>query len=688
MDASEQPVAHSASDAADPQALPVRRRTWGWRNAVPWPELALLAFFSFYLDRWVNAQLIYWNQNDLFLWNRRFAGDFFIAAGQPCEWLGKLLLQSCHYAWCGAVAIAAVACLALLALRAISLRVAPVIGVRRAWIASVLMLVVLHSQYGYDVADTVSLSLALMATWIYLIAPARGLWTRCLTFVVESVVLYYVAGVALWTFAACCVIVEWTTAGRRGFALCLLCSAAGIAVGIDNGLAFLNRSVWHLDLHENSYLISSAWDAWLPPVLFAWYPACLFMMVVFSRRSRTADSRSCEAECGVIEASPAPETGAAFFSGEASSWGDPELSDDRSDLPRWTARFLESATPVAKRSVLVIAAFGSLWMSPSHVTRKLLEVDLAGNDRQWQAVLDAARGVPHSLNADYANHDVNQALYHLGRLPEEMFLYPQQRLFCDHAFGARGRIFSRKAFDVLLELGRVNEAEIIAHNDFEKHPSAVFLLRIAEIKIIKGQDDAARMYLRVLRDDLCYGALAETYLRRLDENSGLFDLELAQIKKRMIIADDALKTQEKQTDGSWAISTEGSLLSLLARDPGNRMAFEYLMAHYLLNRDPAAVVKEFPRLKTFAYPRTPLSYEQAALLHAGNQLQKPQMTSSGAMISGCPIRKETVAQFLQLYEIDKKCGGFASSAAQEAIERVLGTTYFAYFFKAEGQEHE
>jgi hypothetical protein len=688
MDASEQPVAHSASDAAGSQLSPDRRRAWGRRIAVPWPELAFLAFFSFYLERLVNTQLVFWNQNDLFLWNRRFACDFFVATGQPCEWLGKLLLQSCHFGWCGAVAIAAVTCLALLSMRAISLRIVPVIAVRRAWIATVLLLVVLHSQYSYDAADTARLSLALMATWIYLITPARGKWTRWAVFVAESVMLYYIAGIASWTFVACCLIYEWMTARRRGLALCLLLSAGAVAITIDSGLSWLNRSVWHLDLHENSYLIPSAWDAWFPAVAFAWCPACLLMMVAFSRRSSTFDSPLPNSEGIAGEESPPSENDSSLFRDEALAWGDKQLSDERSDSPPWTARFLKSAAPIARRSLLAIVATSALLMSPDRVTRKLLEVDLAANDHRWQAVLDAASGVPQALYADYANHDVNQALFHLGRLPEEMFLYPQQRLFCDHGFGSRGRMFSRKAFDVFLELGRVNEAEVIAHNDFEGHPSALFLMRIVEIEIIKGQADAARVYLNVLRDDVCFGTWAETYLRRLDENPDFCEPGLAQIKSRMIIADDILQTQVKQADGSWSISTEGSLRSLLDHDPRNRMAFEYLMAHYLLNRDPAAAVKELPRLNTFAYPHTPLSYEQAALLHAGNQRQKPQITSSGAMINGCPIRRETVSQFLQLYEIDKKCGGFASPAAQVAIQRVLGNTYFAYFFRAEGQDNE
>ncbi len=59
------------------------------------------------------------------------------------------------------------------------------------------------------------------------------------------------------------------------------------------------------------------------------------------------------------------------------------------------------------------------------------------------------------------------------------------------------------------------------------------------------------------------------------------------------------------------------------------MAFEYLMSLHLLKRDYAAVVEELSRLQLFSYPKTPLTYEEAALLHAGNQREIPQMTSSG-----------------------------------------------------------
>ena len=70
-----------------------------------------------------------------------------------------------------------------------------------------------------------------------------------------------------------------------------------------------------------------------------------------------------------------------------------------------------------------------------------------------------------------------------------------------------------------------------------------------------------------------------------EEGQELCEPELEEVRSRMITQDDVLQTQVKLPDGSWSISTEKSLLSLLDRNPRNQMAFEYLMAVHLLTRD-------------------------------------------------------------------------------------------------------
>jgi tetratricopeptide (TPR) repeat protein len=82
-----------------------------------------------------------------------------------------------------------------------------------------------------------------------------------------------------------------------------------------------------------------------------------------------------------------------------------------------------SNTPVAEVEIrcLVLltaaAVAGVRYLAPRE-TKKLLEIDWASSHQEWVRVLTAAADLPPELYAEYANQDVNLALYHLGRLSE------------------------------------------------------------------------------------------------------------------------------------------------------------------------------------------------------------------------------------------------------------------------------
>jgi len=637
--------------------------------------------FAMYLNYAVDVRLVFWNQNDLFLWNLRFAAQFVVAAGQPSEWLGKLLLQVCHSGWLGTLAITLLVGILFVLGQGVLTRMAPQARRSYAWMVPAVLLLLLHSHYGYAPSNTVGLVFALSATWLYLLAAGWAGWQRLSLFVAISVVLYYLAGRTYVLFAGCCLVVEFGIIRKPALGLVQLVVAAAVPVGIDRGLAHLNATLWHVELPETSYLIDAPPAAWLQPALYAYYPACMVFLAVLPRllaareRRRQAASRSDTNQ--QVTRTPRTEPASAKW-GDATS-GSVQQRKPRSQRgrhwPRWRAT-LRTAAPYL---LLVVASVvGIAWLAP-RTTRQLLAIDWAAEHHDWQGVLQAAAGLPPGLYADYANQDVDLALYHLGRLPSEMFAYPQLQLFADHGFGSRGRLFSRKAFDLFLELGRVNEAEAIAHNDWESHPSAAFLMRGALTKLIKGQSNAARVYLNVLRDDLTYGAWAEDYLERLRQDPELNEPEILCVRSRMITADDAHLTQVRLPGREWSVSAEKTLASLLTRNPANRMAFEYLMAVHLLNKDLAAVVAQLPRLQALSYPDTPLLYEEAALLYARDHRTALQMTARGAVVAGCPISDRTLNRFQRLVDIGNMHRGFANPSAREAVRRDLGPTYFSFY---------
>ena len=81
----------------------------------------------------------------------------------------------------------------------------------------------------------------------------------------------------------------------------------------------------------------------------------------------------------------------------------------------------------------------------------------------------------------------------------------------------------------------------------------------------------------------------------------------------MIVEDDLYTTSSFGPKLTFKVDIDGIFLHLLKRNPENRMAFEYLMAIRLCNRDVQGVIELFPFLDGLAYPETPPLYEQAAI---------------------------------------------------------------------------
>jgi DNA-binding SARP family transcriptional activator len=61
---------------------------------------------------------------------------------------------------------------------------------------------------------------------------------------------------------------------------------------------------------------------------------------------------------------------------------------------------------------------------------------------------------------------------------------------------------------------------------------------------------------------------------------------------------------------------EVMLLELLDRNPKNRMAFEYLMAYYMVSKRLDDLCRHLERVKQFGYRETPRLYEEALLARA------------------------------------------------------------------------
>ena len=229
---------------------------------------------------------------------------------------------------------------------------------------------------------------------------------------------------------------------------------------------------------------------------------------------------------------------------------------------------------------------------------------------KWSQILEQAKEMPMGMYNMYVNYQINRALFHSGRLGDEMFSYIQdpaaQAMIAleDERYVMRDMAIS----DIAMEMGALNIAEHLSHELMEVSGVSPFLVeRLFWINFGKKQYVNGRIFLNALTQDLIQGARGRDLLRRLDVDPQLSGSGKVRHLNAVVLEKDFAN-----------IDLETLLLALLEKNRFNRMAFEYLMGHYLMTRQVDKVVENLHRLDDFGYREIPVHYEEAAYLFALN----------------------------------------------------------------------
>ncbi|MHC4119778.1 MAG: DUF6057 family protein [Planctomycetota bacterium] len=261
--------------------------------------------------------------------------------------------------------------------------------------------------------------------------------------------------------------------------------------------------------------------------------------------------------------------------------------------------------------------------------------------------------------------DIIRALYHAGRLPYDMFEFPQipHALLLTHEQKA-SYLTELKLCDIFIELGHVNMAEKMASETLAaKNHSGPVVQKLAWINIIKGQEATARVYLNVLKKDLIYRRTARSLLKALDEG---FDPDhKAQI--------DRIRSRMRQTGhmGTRGESVEQVLTGLLTANRKNRMAFEYLMAQYLLTGQVDKITANADRFKELGYDTIPTLYEEAMLIHFGTQRQQIDLNKYN-------IRRKTIDRYMKFVQLRNSMRGANRQTVLNRLISEYGRSYLFY----------
>jgi hypothetical protein len=219
-------------------------------------------------------------------------------------------------------------------------------------------------------------------------------------------------------------------------------------------------------------------------------------------------------------------------------------------------------------------------------------------------------------------------------------------------------------------MGQVNLAEHMAHEALEltgEQPQTLMLL--ARINILKDRPKAARIFLNALSKIPFHRSQADAALRHMEADPKWSDdTGLNEVR--------ALMVRNDQADS--CLADADLLRQLLQNNPRNRMAYEYMMAHWLLTRQVPMIANNLRALPMLGYTNIPRHYQEAVLLY---QARKPDAKIE-LPLQG--IGPETRERF-QRYLASRRQLDASPAANREFVQNYYGTFWF-YYQLAENQE--
>jgi len=337
-------------------------------------------------------------------------------------------------------------------------------------------------------------------------------------------------------------------------------------------------------------------------------------------------------------------------------------STDRTRAPASSSWLKRDAVNYAAYASLFALGCAAIWLSFDETRSNHLKLELQAQRGDHSQVLALAKRVDKLTPAEVIC--VHRALYHTGRLSQDLFLYSPQILQTVVPGLGSGLESCRAQSQTLLELGQVNVAEHFLHEALEQEGDRPDTLRLlANVNILKDRPKAARVFLNAMRKVPFHAAQAERRLLDLEADPRLTnDAELNQIRSRMVNTDLPHLTAP----------AVAFLRQLLHANPRNQMAFEYLMANFLLSRQPEKLIAEIGRLDNFDYAGIPVLYEEAILLH---QRQSGQAQLD---LHQRQIRAPTRERFEKFWDQYLKVK--ADPSAVRILAQDFGGTFWFYFF--------
>lgn len=260
-------------------------------------------------------------------------------------------------------------------------------------------------------------------------------------------------------------------------------------------------------------------------------------------------------------------------------------------------------------TVLLVSGGCLVRYSYRPLTYTMIDYDYLVRNHQWQKILDKARG--QTANTPFGVSCVNYALAMTGQLNDHLFEYYQNGAEGLFPSFVRDMTSPVPTSDIFYSLGMINDAERYAFEAQEAIPnyrkSGRLMQRMIQCEIVNGNYRVADKYLRMLRKSLFYHSWAERQMQLSGNDRAVnADPEYRRLRDLRI----------KHTDYLFSDREMDQMLGLLIIDNkkyNNKMAYEYLIAYELLQKDLKRFMEYYPLGQYFVFTHIPYNIQQVLI---------------------------------------------------------------------------
>ena len=227
--------------------------------------------------------------------------------------------------------------------------------------------------------------------------------------------------------------------------------------------------------------------------------------------------------------------------------------------------------------------YGKAWSVPQFKYERVIGLDTEACREHWDKVLELSKV---DLYTEEASYCYNLALAMKGRLGDDLFDHSQNYHYSllFPASSDQTVMTNAMAGEAWFQLGDMTVAEQSAITSLQaspKHTGARYLVRLARVNLISGEDGAAMKYLTILGKTLFYGRWARSMMPGRQDEAVRVQLSDARAK---LARKDIVHQLDRPRE---------QLLGLLEADPTNAAARNYLLCYDLLTYDLDAFMQDF-----------------------------------------------------------------------------------------------